>query len=192
MNEILDQILGHLRLVKDDKEKLEKILDFILEEVIEDEDYEEELLELPEEFEKLVKGIAQSIDVGQIVYINLDTLETDEVVPDMEDPDEFEFNYGGCDWATRPKFYNWENTLRLAPIESHESFKIMEAFAENMQDEKFREQLFDVLNHRKPFANFKWKIDNSPYRQNWFDFKQNWLEGHVRKEIYYSLQSNEE
>ncbi len=114
MNDILDEILGHIRLVRDDKEKLQKILDFILEEIYEEE--EEELLEIPEKFEKLLNPIAQSIDCGQIVYINLDTMQTEEVIPDMEDPEDFEFNYGNCDWAWEPEFYKWENTIRLAPL----------------------------------------------------------------------------
>jgi len=185
MDDILSDILGHIRLVRDDKEKLQKILDFILEEIYEEE--EEELLEIPQKFEVLVNSIAQSIDMGQIVYINLDNMQTDEVIPGMENPEDFEFDYGSTDWAVEPKFYQWKNTMRIAPLESHESFKIMESFAENMEDKNFREQLFHALNHRKPFANFKWKIDNSRYRQNWFDFKQHWLERHVREEIYYNL-----
>lgn len=185
MNEILSQVLGHIRLVADDKEKLQKILNFIVAEIYEEP--EEETLEIPERFEKLLNPIAQSIDCGQVVYINLDTMETEEVVPDMEDPEDFELNYGDCDWATEPAFYKWENTIRFEPLEPHESFKIMEAFAENMGNEKFREQLFHALNHRKPFANFKWKIDNSNYRQNWFDFKQQRLENHVREVIWSEL-----
>lgn len=185
MNEILSQVLAHIRLVAEDKQKLQKILDFILEEIYEEP--EEEALEIPERFEKLLNPIAQSIDCGQIVYINLDTLQTEEVTPDMEDPEEFELNYGDCDWATGPEFYKWENTIRFEPLDSHQSFEIMEAFAENMEDEKFREQLIYALNNRKPFANFKWKIDDSRYRQNWFDFKQERLENHVREIIWSKL-----
>ena len=188
--QLLDKILPILHSVKDKEDKLRKILDFLNEEI--DEKQAEEMLEIPEKFEKLLNPIAQSIDCGQIVYINLDTMQMEEVVPDMEDPEDFKYNYGDCDWATEPEFYNWENTMRFRPLESHESFKIMEAFAENMEDGKFREQLFDALNHRKPFANFKWKIDNSPYRQDWFDFKQKWLEGHVREELYWFLERQEE
>jgi len=158
-------------------------------EELEDEE-DSELLKIPEKFEKLLNPIAQSIDCGQIVYINLDTMETEEVIPDMEDPEDFEINYGGCSWAQEPEFYKWEHTMRFEPLESHESFKIMEAFAEQMEDEKFKEQLFFSLNHKKPFANFKWKIDNSPYRQDWFDFKRKWLEGYVREIIWSKLNQN--
>ena len=157
MNEILSEILRHIRLVHDDKQKLQKILDFILKEIYEEE--EEEQLEIPQKFEALINPIAQSIDGGQIVYINLDTMQTEDVSPNMEDPEEFEMEYGDSEWAAEPEFYKWENTLRIAPLESNESFRIMEAFAENMNDVKFREQLFYTLDYNKCFANFKWKIN---------------------------------
>lgn len=185
MNDILDEVLGHIRLIKDDKEKLQKLLDFILEEIYEDED--DEPLEIPEKFEKLLNPIAQSIDCGQIVYLNLDTMELEDVAPDMEDQEDFEINYGDCDWAQEPEFYKWEHTMRFEPLEPHESFRIMKAFAENMEDKKFREQLFFALDNRKPFASFKWKIDNSKYRQDWFDFKQKSNEGHIREIIWEGL-----
>ncbi len=185
MNNILDEVLGHIRLVRNNKQKLKKILDFILDEIYEEK--EEEVLEIPKEFEKLLNSIAQSIDCGQIVYINLDTMQVEEVVPNMEDPEDYELNYNDCSWATKPEFYNWENTLRFAPLESHDSFKIMETFTSQIDDSKFQNQLLHTLNNRKPFANFKWKIDNSPYRQDWFIFKQKWLEGHVREIIWSKL-----
>lgn len=189
MKDILSEILSHIQLVRDDKQKLQKILDFILEEIYSEP--EEESLEIPDKYEKLLNSIAQSIDCGQIVYINTNTMQTEDVVPDMEDPEEFNFNYGDCEWAVEPEFYKWENTLRIAPPESHESFEIMEAFAETLEDENFCGQLYHALNQRKPFANFKWKIDNSPYRQDWFDFKQKWLEGYVREIIWSELNNDE-
>ncbi len=185
MKDILAEVLGYIRQISDDKKKLQKILDFILEEIYEAP--KEEQLKIPEDFKKLLKPIAESIDCGQIVYINLDTLQIEEVFPDMENLEEFELNYSDCDWATEPEFYNWENTIRFEKPDSNESYKIMEAFAESMEDEKFREQLFYALNNRKPFANFKWEIDNSSYRQNWFDFKQRWLENYVKEKIWAEL-----
>jgi hypothetical protein len=50
-----------------------------------------------------------------------------------------------------------------------------------MQDRNMQQKLFDALNRRKPFANFKNLIDDSPYRQDWFSFKQKKLEEHVSR-----------
>lgn len=188
MNAILDEILGHIRQVKDDKQKLQKILDFILEEIYEA--TEEELLEIPEQLEKNLMAIAQSIDAGFITHINLDTFEIEDLPPDMEDPENYELRFKDCSWATEPKFYNWENVFRITPLHSSNSFKIMDEFADEMEDAKFQLVLYNALNHRKPFSNFKWKVENSPYRQNWYDFKQQWLENYVRQIIWSKLNSN--
>ena len=55
----------------------------------------------------------------------------------------------------------------------------MEEFVEEVPDGKFQNELINALNRKRPFANFKHLVENSEYRQNWFDFKQNYLEEHV-------------
>lgn len=188
--DLLNHILGHIRLIKDDKEKMEKLLDYIEKYIHEEK--QEIKCEIPDTFKKLVVSIAQSIDCGQIVYVNLDTMQIEEIVPDMEDPEEFESNYGDCEWASKPEFYSWKNSFRIAPPISHESFKIMEDFAEHIEDEdpKFSKYLFEILQKRKPFANFKWKVDESSYRESWFKFKNQWLEDYVTEKIADKLQQN--
>ena len=189
--QLLNKILPILHSVKDKEDKLRKILDFLNEEIYEEQ--EEEILEIPEEFEKLLKPIAGSIDAGMNCYLNPKSLEIEEVPALLvNDPHEYKMLTGFGTEDEELKHQNWDKCYVFEPLGSNESFRIMEAFAENMGDEKFREQLFYALNHRKPFANFKWKIDNSPYRQDWFDFKQKWLEGYVREELYWFLERQEE
>ena len=185
-SDILDQVLGHIRLVYEDKQKLQKILDFILEEIYEQP--EEEMYEIPEKFEQVLKPIAESIDCGLICFLNPETMQIEEV-PKMlfDDPHEYEMVVGGDAAEEEFKHKDWDEYDKFEPLDSHRSFKIMQAFADNMEDVKFQEQLFYALNKRKPFASFKWKIENSAYRQNWFDFKQKKLEEHVRKNFWSEL-----
>ncbi len=141
--------------------------------------------EIPDHFEKLVPQIADAIDAGLICYLNAETLET-EVIPQMLMNDQREFD---AITDTGPedenfKHESWDKYYVFEPPESDESFQIMESFADELNDLPLRDQLFNVLNRRKPFANFKAIIDNSKQRQNWFDFKKNWLEKHVRKLIW--------
>jgi hypothetical protein len=56
-------------------------------------------------------------------------------------------------------------------MDSNQSFRVMERFVDRVDSEKFREKLINALNRRKPFRNFKYQIDDSDYRQDWFDFK---------------------
>jgi len=51
-------------------------------------------------------------------------------------------------------------------MDSHESFKIMADFAENIDNARLQDRLINALNKSKPFRNFNWEIDNSgDYRQ---------------------------
>jgi hypothetical protein len=141
--------------------------------------------EIPVHFEKLIPGIARSIDAGEICYLNPETLEIEEIPKALiDDPYEFKMMTGYGLKNEEMKHQQWDEYYVFEPLESHESFKVMESFAENINDEKFRDQLYYALNHQRPFANFKLKIDNSQYRQNWFDYKQKRLEDHVKQIIW--------
>jgi len=59
----------------------------------------------------------------------------------------------------------------------------MERFADQMEDKELQTELYNALNRRKPFRNFKDSVDHSPYRQNWFDFKAKKLEKYVAEEL---------
>ncbi|MBK9249605.1 MAG: hypothetical protein IPM69_16180 [Ignavibacteria bacterium] len=78
-----------------------------------------------------------------------------------------------------------ENFLEYREIprmESHDSFRIMEEFAEELTDNKrLQNRLLDALGQRKPFRGFKDIIDDSgDYREMWFAFKNQKLEDWVR------------
>jgi hypothetical protein len=59
----------------------------------------------------------------------------------------------------------------------------MERFVEKITDQQFKSELEDILQKKKPFQNFKYLIDNSDYRQKWFDFKQRELERIVENQL---------
>lgn len=79
-------------------------------------------------------------------------------------------------------------------LETHESLRIMQSFAENeLADKALRAKLITTLNDRKPFRQFKVVIDNSSYRQAWFDFKEQWYIGHVKNMLdQYNLKNEHE
>ena len=76
-----------------------------------------------------------------------------------------------------------EKYITIEPLESNESFKIMEKFVDQLDNSKLRKRLVYALNNRKPFANFKNIIDNSDIRQDWFDFKDEKLQEYVKSMI---------
>ncbi|HEY3370647.1 MAG TPA: UPF0158 family protein [Prolixibacteraceae bacterium] len=187
---LLDQIMPILYTVKEDPVKLEKILQFLLDEIYEEP--EEEEIEVPEKYLKAVAEIAGGLDAGLFCFLNMDTLET-EVVPESFLVDLDEFEQYKEEWGDNIEFKypSWENCMTFEPLESHESFKIMERYTNQLEDKKLQIQLVNALNHRKPFAHFKFIIDNSVYRQDWFDFKKHRLEIYVKELLSLELEKKE-
>lgn len=61
----------------------------------------------------------------------------------------------------------------IAPIESHESFRIMENFVASVSDTKAAAHLTDALNRPKPFRRFKDALLDYPaLREDWFAFER--------------------
>ncbi|WP_243345354.1 UPF0158 family protein [Parabacteroides sp. FAFU027] len=179
-NNQLDEILRIIHAVKDDKRELQKILEFLQEYVIIEEPDDDEFT-LPTQYDKIIKSIAGSIDAGLVCFLNPETLEIEEIPQCLiDDPEEAEMQTGLSINELELKYPEWEKRVCIEPLESYESFKIMEKFVQTLSNEKLRNKLSDALQSKKPFAKFKQIIDNSPYRQDWFDFKNNWLQRYVK------------
>jgi len=198
--QLLNEILPILHSVKEDKEKLQKILDFLLEEIFEEP--EENEPEIPEKFRKLVHDVAENIDCGLVCFINPETLEVEEIPKEMVDglsyfsinPEfEDEDDEDDEDDDDEQKFLHedWENCITVEPRESSESFKIMERFVYEVNDKILKNKLVNALNDRRPFANFKNIVESSNYRKEWFAFKQHQLEIMVWEELQFELEKPE-
>ena len=177
--QLLDEILGILRTVKDDKAKLQKIREFMQNEILID--VEDDKIEIPEKFLSVIKTIVGNIDAGLICYLNTDTLEIEDIPQEFaNDYDEMEKETGISVDELELKHFDWENCIEFLPLESRESFRIMEDFTMQLKDTTFKNKLINILNNRNPFANFSRIIHNSDFRQEWFDFKADQLQKHVR------------
>ena len=132
--------------------------------------------------QSIVREIAQELDCGNECYYNIKTNEI-IAIPDfsqISDEEEFkEIFREHLEKINQKK----EDFIKIERLESFESFKIMERFIEQLNDQNFKLKLQDILQQKKPFQNFKHKIDQSNFRQSWFDFKQNELEKIVENQL---------
>ena len=120
-----------------------------------------------------IKEIAELLDCGERVFINRETGKI------LSHPD---FDKNGYD----TEFYeeileelenNFTDYWEVEQLSSRDSFEIMENFTNQLEDaNQLKDKLYKALSNKKPFANFKFQIDNSGiYRQEWFDFKNEQL-----------------
>lgn len=78
---------------------------------------------------------------------------------------------------------NWDDYIRIEPMNSTQSYAVMESFAEELELNGFGKKLLNALNRPKPFRNFNYLIHESDFRQEWFDFRQERNIDWVREQI---------
>lgn len=185
-NELLDEILIMLRSFKGNREQLEKLHQFMLNELYTEEDTASEAIFIPERYKSLVKNVADSLTVGFVCYINPATMEeidipqsiVDNMIFDEEDNEEEEEDnlfYEDLKRIDR----DWEKTIVINPPESRESFSFMEQFVNSLQESRLSKMLSEALSGRKPFRHFNHLIHQSDEREAWFAFRQKCLENYV-------------
>ena len=183
---LLDQILPILSAVRNDKEKLTRILTFLESEILPQiEEEEDNEIKIPDKYEALVHTIADNIFAGLICHLNMDTLEL-ENYPANVDPEEWEASTGEI-FVAGSKHLERQNLLSFEPLDSPDSFRIMENFVEQLDNDKVQNTLIDIMNKGKPFAHFNSYIHYSKYREDWFKFRITAPEKHVREMIYDKL-----
>lgn len=132
--------------------------------------------------QNVVREIAQELDCGNDCYYNLKNNEIIAIPNFSQISDEAEFKEAFQADLTRVEKEK-ADLIKFEVLESFESFKIMERFVEQLPDHKFQSELDNVLANKKPFQNFKYLIDHSDFRKEWFEFKQSELERIIEKKL---------
>ena len=134
--------------------------------------------------QNIINEIAQELDCGNECYFNQKTNEliclpnVDLMAEAGEDYYKEMFQDDFKKIESQKK-----DLIKFEVLESFESYKIMEDFKNQVEDDEFQKKLDQALNRSKPFQNFKNLIDNSEYREKWFHFKQKEIEKIVIKTI---------
>ncbi|WP_339701628.1 UPF0158 family protein [Algoriphagus aquimarinus] len=118
--------------------------------------------------EKDIAEIADWLDCGMFCFYHKPT-GVIESHPDPEDPF---FDPEPWEELIEKIESDWNNYKSFEKMDSREGFQVMEDFAHSLSDFYFREKLLKQLSNRKPFQSFRYMIDESEYRQDWFDFKK--------------------
>ena len=92
-------------------------------------------------------------------YLNLTTQEVGEYMDSSLCGDD-------CKWPN-----DGDEVIRIEPLSSRESFYAMAEFADKQPDD-ISQKLYDTLNKKHPFANFKEAINRLNITQQWYDFSK--------------------
>lgn len=127
-----------------------------------------------------IKEIAESLGTGMICYLHKQTHEVRELIDFDEFPDGREL------WEADIKEIeaNIDDYFKIESIPSRDAFRIMEAFVETLPSSKIKWQLEYTLEGKKPFRNFKDRVDrHENIRQQWFKFRdwkrEEWVRNYI-------------
>jgi hypothetical protein len=129
-----------------------------------------------------IKKIADFLDSGLKCYYNKITHEIKEIL----DFDSTGADTEGWEDLIEELDEHFENYVEFEKMSSHESFKVMVDFTnEVVDDETFRKRLIWALNRPHSYRNFKNEIDfqGGEYRQKWFKFKGEKYIEYVERQI---------
>jgi len=131
--------------------------------------------------EEIIKEIASIIDTGEVVFLHRETQEIlSYPAPDRSGYNEFDYLAEEVLAITdaHPEMY-----IQFDPPDSRESYKIMEGFVEILKGDALRARVLDSLNSKKPFRNFRLAIENEGIEDDWYDYKNAYLQMSVRDKL---------
>jgi hypothetical protein len=135
-------------------------------------------MEVPKE---ILKEIVDNLDMGFRVFLNTKTFE---IVSFPNEDEAFDFDAKAWKAEIKKVKNKKDYFIEIEKPGSRESYKIMEDFIYSISDTKLVEKLTQAIEGRKPFANFKFQIDQSgPFREKWFAFKENQLLDYVQHQL---------
>ena len=157
--------------------------------------------------EDFIRKVADELDVGFIVYFNLETLEYgtsreewNEEYGEVLDLQEEYFKQEIEDWQTEDKHFveSIYEAMKLpdcleAP-ESHIQFQWMVDFTEeHASNRKFFQYAEKALNRRHPFRGFKDTVLYNGLEKEWYAYKDMRMQNWVRNELpFYTIDLNSE
>ena len=93
----------------------------------------------------------------------IDLIKGEVVSPDVDD-------------ISHEDVENEDRYFYIEPITSHESYEIMQDFAASEESDEIRGHMFDALERKKPFLNFKDVLADYPdIEKKFYEYKDNRL-----------------
>jgi hypothetical protein len=128
-----------------------------------------------------IKEMAELLDMSMRCFWHDKTKE----VFSVPDATQMPMDLGDWDDDLEKLETHFDEYQEIEPMDSTESFKIMEDFLDTIPDsDRIKQQLVYALNGRKPFRNFKQVIHETDYyRQEWFAFKEQKMQDWMRSQV---------
>ena len=137
--------------------------------------------QIVESMEEIIKEIAELLDIQEVVFLHKETHEI-LAYPIADGPTDEEFDYIEQE-VMEVIHANPDSYIRFDPPNSDESFEMMELFVETLKNAQLKARLLDALTSRKPFRNFRNAIQSEEIEDDWYAYKDAYLQMLVRDRL---------
>jgi hypothetical protein len=131
---------------------------------------------------KTTKEIVSELEIGMVCFLHKQTGVPKYVIDDT-DPfaaDSLALWQEDLDEINN----NRDQYIKIEKMSSRETYQIMLDFTKNIKQISLQEKLFDLLNQRKPFRNFKHIVESDEVlAQSWFDFRHQQYTVWINKQL---------
>lgn len=131
--------------------------------------------------EKIIKEVAELLDIQEVVFLHKETQEI-LAYPIGDGLTDEEFDYIEQEVMEVINAAP-DNYIRFDPFKSSESFQMMEDFVETIKNERLRARLIDAISIRKPFRNFRNAVEDEGILDDWYAYKDAYLQMYVRDKL---------
>lgn len=131
--------------------------------------------------EELIKEIAELLDIQEVVFLHKETHEI-LAYPIADGPTDEEFDYIEQE-VMEVINADPDSYTRFDPLNSRESFQMMEDFVETIKNERLRTRLIDAISIKKPFRNFRNAVEDEGILDDWYAYKDAYLQMYVRDRL---------
>lgn len=129
--------------------------------------------------EEHITEIAGLLECGLVCFFHTENGTIESHPEDMDLVDEPELWQDVLDSIE----LDFDKYIKFKKMDSSQSFQVMVDFVDQIDSPGFKTKLLEILNRSKPFRHFKHAIDNSDYREDWFEHKSKMYENWVRQQI---------
>ncbi len=178
--------------IKNDKNKLLRVLNFLENEIIEKNEDKDEC-EVVRDYQPLITEIIESVENGFTVYLNPETMQIDQVEEStIFDMEEFEEQNDDLLDEYEMDYMRWDNYIKFEPFTPDDYNMLMEDFIHSLDDISLANELEDILSIEESYDEFYKIINTSDInREKWENFKKKTLENNVRSQLLGELKDLE-
>jgi hypothetical protein len=129
--------------------------------------------------EEHINEIAGLLDCGLVCFFHTENGTIESHPDDMDVVDDHELWQEIIDKIE----LEFDKYIKFEKMDSSQSFRVIADFVDQIDSHEFKTKLMYIVNHPKPFRHFKHAIDNSDYRQDWFEHKDRMYVNWVREQL---------